>query len=342
MHSSVASATFLAGFVASFLVLSSMYMLSNFIIPLDTTSLVSTVIKTSVTTPINDRKQYKCLTLTDMKDLVARLPQVFLFATTKAGGTSFKSFAKTCAQSNVKNLDPKQIMEEYHVPSIISEHIGPGMTERFLNLLHQASTSSLIIHSHRLEISRLKSAIIFVIRKLVDPESSLPEIMAWSSEFQRRYKFKVKYDGTNYFIPEGALLVILKEKSQEIRFLDTEVLTCDVFDSLQNQSPQFIFMNYQQSNRIQSLLSEKHCPGQANIETNKGQVSGRGLNVIVKVPSDHSQRYISDWVDMKINILQWAYNMKQNNECQGKIRIMEKELFSCPSELIQVNNLNII
>lgn len=281
-----------------------------------------------------------------MDHLLSKHPQIFIEAPAKAGGTSLNEFAKACAQSTLDNLDQKQkVMETFHVPSIISEHMGTVSHKGVLNLIEQASTSSLILYSHRLEVSRLKSAILEVIGiRLVHPSPEQPELVAWSSIYQNKHHFKVTSNETHSFIPEAAVVLLVKEKATEIGFMDTDILTCDVFHSIRTNAPNLIFMNYEQSNTIQALLSKYHCPGGlTSVKMNQSKGSKRhGMDIVVKLSGSKKEYLIHDWIDMKINVLQWALNMKSNTQCQGKIRAMEEELFSCPSELIQVQNLNVI
>ena len=56
----------------------------------------------------------------------------------------------------------------------------------------------------------------------------------------------------------------------------------------------------------------------------------------MKLTNNQEVIELDEWLDKKINFLEWALGMRSNATCQRKTRLMENELFHCRHEAVKV------
>ena len=115
--------------------------------------------------------------------------------------------------------------------------------------------------------------------------------------------------------------------------MDSNIFTCELYKNIRMNRPNFVIMNFTQVDNMQRLLAKKHCPGQDPVHHN----SKRRDNMVVKLSSDESEHSLNDWIDAKINILQWTLNLNSNRQCKGETRSMEEAMLQCETGFIQVS-----
>jgi hypothetical protein len=210
--------------------------------------------------------------------------------------------------------------DNYDVPSIIASHsfsVGP-----LIHLVKGATRETLIIYSHRDELSRIRSAIQHVFRLHV---------------CTKEYIFDVEVSRNRCTIDEENLIQIIKSKQHEIGVGAPELLKCNYFDAIaQNDPTNLVFVHYKQADKLQKILAKYHCPHiLKDLPIASNVASDKKLETFVRLSSDKSREVtFEEWFDKKQNVILWALDLKKEMDCQSKIIDMEDHLFSCPDEAV--------
>jgi hypothetical protein len=207
------------------------------------------------------------------------------------------------------------------MPSLISSHIS--RSNRIKHLVKHATTQSLIIYVHREGTNRLRSAISQVaVRKCVEENNYLVE-----STPEKIETCKLK---------EEAVIKFIADRELEIGHSETRILTCETYESIEDNAPNFVFMNYKQANKMQTLLAKHLCPEEQPIHTNDGS---KKFPIFVELEnsdggSDSTRVDLNDWLDAKMELIEIVLHLKDDVSCQAKTRKMERALLSCPDETL--------
>lgn len=91
-----------------------------------------------------------------------------------------------------------------------------------------------------------------------------------------------------------------------------------------------IFMNYQNSNRLQKALATHHCPSmvESPVTVNKG----RRDNVLIRM-NDNSTVTLTEWIDAKGEALEWGYDSRRDQTCRRVTSKMEDSMYLCEDQL---------
>ena len=92
-------------------------------------------------------------------------------------------------------------------------------------------------------------------------------------------------------------------------------------------------MNYKQANELQKVLSKYHCPDYNSLVNKNHSID---FDIFVKLQKDGDLVTMNDWLEAKRDKLEWTFDLKDQQQCQGKTRKMEDDLFSCKDEILQV------
>ena len=193
---------------------------------------------------------------------------------------------------------------------------------------------------HREESDRIISAIQHVVRKRLC--SSDPR---WTRSSQitsnQNRAFVSIVEGGNCTITEDDLLnhVITDERNFEMGNGAPDILTSDFYKAVREHAPNVLFVNYQQADRLMGLIAKHHCPDKhslASLHDNaKDTRNGFDRNVFVEL-SNKEQVELSDWLEKKREVLEWATDLRNNANCQRQTKMMEDSLFTCPHEPVQL------
>jgi len=266
-----------------------------------------------------------------MDDLLSIFKQVYVVMPAKAAGTSFKAFTKKCMNGTysfhkVDNIlgDLEKMRDAFQgsleMPTLISSHLTN--TRDFVSLLKWTNRHSLVIYIHREETDRLRSSIVEVATKLCTTENK-------------------KGEG-RCVMDEDMLVEIIVMQKHEIGFSESRLLTCNTYDSIEENLPNLVFMNYKQANKMQNLLAKHHCPGTESMRQNAG-MEKRPIAVKLKNSgggTSNSTRVvgINDWLDAKMQLMEYIFRLKLGGSCQAKSKKIEKFLFSCPDKTMLVSS----
>ncbi len=296
----------------------------------------------------------QCLDLNqEMDSLISRARQVYVTMPAKGGGKSMNNFALRCGHSERPQGLP---FDKWHLlldssmmnsSSIISSHI-----RNHTSLIHLAKRSNkniLMIYIHREEGDRVISAIKMIAHHICHRKD------------KHRYKGRgivVAKNRTHCIIDEQSMGKMISEGHREVGGGLPSILTCSVFDALQLNRPQFVFLHYEQVDKLQTLLAKHHCPellDELPIRMNtasdelrkdvflydsKGDANNETIGV-EEILRAKSVVPIQDWLHAKGAVLEGSLaSLRQSNEriasCQKEAAQMQIKLFGCTDEALKV------
>ena len=304
----------------------------------------SIVPKVTVTTPEekNDEAALSCLSLDlegDMDRLLSKYKQVFIIMPAKAAGTSLKKFTHQCMEAagtpsiagpkhvlyvnpSTKQMAAKgQYFEQLEMPSLITSHLPNP--QAFSSVMKHATRDTLVVYSHRDETSRLLSAVRQVVASRLCVEEETEGITVVDGECQ---------------VEEGLLIKVIEEKQYEIGKGGTQLLTCESYDCLVDNSPNVVFVNYKQVSQLQKVLAKHHCPGVESLVSNVAGAKKSAISVVLQGESLNGQLVLlDDWLPAKAPLLELVLQLKNDVSCQATTRGIERKLFACPNEALQIS-----
>lgn len=281
------------------------------------------------------RNEPICLSFDEsFETLIQSSKQIFITMPAKAAGVSLNLFMRQCVKDydtdvlnaiiNDKDRIQKLLSQSYQLPSIISNHVHSS--EALINLAKGTSDDSLIIYLHRKETDRMVSAIRQVANYLCRVDKT-------------NEKFRLADDTCT--IEEEGLVEIIRERRSEIGNGAQDILQCETFDSIEENRPNFVVMNYQQVSQLQVALAKKYCPELVDkdpIHRNSGNSKGK---MLVKLANtiDNNNEYpsLDEWLEKKRNVIEWSQGSYQKSSCRSKVRDMERHLFNCEKETLALS-----
>ena len=296
-----------------------------------------------------------CLNSDDEIDnLLSLAKKVFILMPPKGGGHSLNPFTHECNEYKKplwNDFESEFIMSSYEMPKIISIHVMGD--ERLIDLILQAPLDTLVIYVHRNENDRALSAMKQVIKAEESQDSSRlcgrtfvnnrEDVKASKKLKNTEYNVTLDQNDSRCTLDEGLVLEALKYRIGEIRWGEQRILSCDTYDAIENNSPNMIFVNSKQLDRLMKLLADNYCPElsntsfHGNADEDKNKLEYR-VKLNKKDPNVGEFVSLDDWIEKKGDLLSWATKLRDNvdkeKQCQGKTRKMEKELYSCPTEFI--------
>eukprot|EP00531_Pseudo-nitzschia_arenysensis_P003613 CAMPEP_0116130748 /NCGR_PEP_ID=MMETSP0329-20121206/8643_1 /TAXON_ID=697910 /ORGANISM="Pseudo-nitzschia arenysensis, Strain B593" /LENGTH=360 /DNA_ID=CAMNT_0003625143 /DNA_START=42 /DNA_END=1124 /DNA_ORIENTATION=+ len=283
--------------------------------------------------PKQSKDNGSCLSLdfdSDMDKLMEKYKQVFVVMPPKAAGTTYEAFASKCQKSGMNGTQWKldhaflpsrhQNMEYvfktfYNVPSFLASHVRADGGVK--DLIKHATRDSLIIFSHREETSRYISGI--------------------KEELQRRCnKRQFPKKNGECFLTQDELMKVIKAENIEIGWSSGKILTCGLYDAIRDNAPNFAFVNYKQTSKIQKLLTKHHCPDYQEVLHSRNGAAKTVFKIIVDPPANETIVPVDDWLHAKRQMLEYVFFHKKGYSCQATTRDIEDELFECPDEALQI------
>jgi hypothetical protein len=281
-----------------------------------------------------------------LHNLLSSTDQVIITMPAKAAGNTLKRFTEKCNKASgltyehvgnfLNRKEPNHfdgiLSKSFRVPPVIASHIDNN--KNLIYLIKNAPRSTFLVYVHRDETSRVKSAIHQVTSAWCRHLSLPPN---WAPP----ENFFVKQEEGVCHTTEQKLIDVVMAKKNEIGIGASELLHCETYDSILQYGPNILFMNYKHADDLQSLLSEKYCPG-LNGELVKENVgSEKSVQIFVQVKNGVSGGpkvvSLTDWLTAKQSTLEWALGLNENATCTAKTRIMEDNLFGCTSGFIKAS-----
>lgn len=204
----------------------------------------------------------KCLTFKETLDnLIASSKQVFISMPAKGSGTSLKQFTTDCAgdfsggNPNLLINHPYKIEEiflrKYKLQRLITAHTYKD--KALIRIIRNIPHSSLIIYMHRDETNRFISSI----------KQVTSSLCAGDLRGSNHTNDQVKYytNSTSCVLSEKDLIdKIIKPRHREVGFGEPEIISCNLYNAIQENYPQFVFIHYKQANKLQKALAKYFCP----------------------------------------------------------------------------------
>eukprot|EP00546_Thalassionema_frauenfeldii_P011824 CAMPEP_0178908654 /NCGR_PEP_ID=MMETSP0786-20121207/8044_1 /TAXON_ID=186022 /ORGANISM="Thalassionema frauenfeldii, Strain CCMP 1798" /LENGTH=186 /DNA_ID=CAMNT_0020580583 /DNA_START=168 /DNA_END=725 /DNA_ORIENTATION=+ len=185
--------------------------------------------------------------------------------------------------------------------------------------MKHATNDTLLVYSHREETSRLISAIKHSVELRVCKKDQ-PGITFVGNECQ---------------LKEKVLINAIRRKQSEIGIGSTQLLTCEAYECIKDNSPNLVFMHFKQASKLQKLLAKHHCPEVTKeIRTNAGSEK-KPVSVVLENNGDLVS--LDDWLNAKSQMVELALDLKKDVSCQATTRDIEHELLACSSETLQIS-----
>jgi hypothetical protein len=219
------------------------------------------------------------------------------------------------------------ITGRYKMPSIFRGFLPSD--KQFIDLLNGSTRETLILHFHREELSRIRSAIQHVL------VSSICGGNSFGIALKTKYEFDVELmDQNRCIIDEEHLVSIIKGREHEIG--SNRFMTCNFFDGIaQNNPSNLVFVHYKQAGKLQHVLAKHHCPHiLKDLPITANVAADKVIQPFIRLKYSSREVTFKEWFDNKKNVILWAYDIKSYMDCQSKIKDMEDQLFSCPDEAV--------
>jgi hypothetical protein len=289
----------------------------------------------------DDYDDDKCLKFDDnhytekLDRLISNATRTFVTMPAKAAGTSLKEFARQCTKNeyadNFPNWNDRSeefLTQSFEMPKLIASHSLKDQT--LVDLIQHSSRQTLLIHVFRDETDRLLSGIKEVVNL---------EVCRWTSRKAGRSELNIAKDESYCMVDELALVEMIKKRQQEIGFGNPETLTCRVYDAIDENAPNMVFVHYRQASKLQALLAKHHCPellkSGTTVETNTAKRKERLGAIYVRL-KNKGRATLNQWLAEKGDLLEWTLKLKTNSSCQAKTRRVEDELLACQNQMVRI------
>jgi len=288
----------------------------------------------------NDDVQCMDLNLNQgMDSLVARAHQIFITMPTKGGGSSMNTFTRRCNKETkiqkfgfIESVDLKELLVgSLQVKSVISLHVSSDTG--LIRLAMYPSQKTLMIHIHCEEGERVISGVKMISHHMCKMTYNKEDL-----KFRGYKKTVIAKNATHCILHAGYMIDYIARGHREVGGGAPKVLTCKLYDALQENAPQLVFLNYKQIDKLQTLLAKHHCPELLDELPIKINVADDKEQKIFLYDGNHEKGAvrIEEWLDAKGPVLEWALNLRSEASCQAKTIHMEDELFGCPDEALKV------
>ena len=312
-------------------------------------SLSEPYLRTSYGSVDNHTATERCLSMDpgeEMEKAIADANQIFIMTPPKNAGTTMQTFMGFCdfpgmmddmdmVRVRVDDMPALQELrdqehggaeewENYftfqlNVPGVISQHTINS--DELTSYIQNANSKTLIIYIHRDETERLKSGIRYVAQaRLCNGRVSNNECI----------------------VPEQTLIDEVKKGHNEIVGAG-KLLSCETYDSIEQNAPNMIFMHYTQVDKLQNLIAKYFCPEllpELPLKLNEASTlklpDTTFVNLLQTEGEEEQLIELDDWLDAKINSIEWALQLNNEATCQAKTKYMQDELFGCPDQAIRV------
>jgi hypothetical protein len=275
----------------------------------------------------------------------------------KVAGTTIKRFTKGCMgaekrsfweidnivrterdqKKNKKYNRPDYIMDAFakslQLPSLIASHVDSD--EQFIEVIKAATTKeTLIVYVHREETERLRSAISQVANRMC---------------LQKRNKQET------CVLQQKKLHRKIEKQHREIGVDVFSILTCDLYEAVRDNAPNLVALDFHEVSKLLELLAKHHCPGHdATLRANT-KVGKPPIAVELEKNDDNSSTSsndangnnhtsvvvsLEDYLAAKMQLMEYAFLLKNTATCQSTTRELEGNLASCPDGTLHLSSSN--
>ena len=266
----------------------------------------------------------------DVDGIISSAKQIYILMPAKAAGSSLKVFTAKCMHhppniaENLLLAGFNKAYRPFYEQRLVTSHMGINMG--MIDLLNRGDKDIVIIYVHRNEFERVLSAITHTIEKRSCMWDLPPHIPV------QRLENNICVIKEDYLLNEVILSSNL-EQNYDIVWGSTRLLTCSVYNSIEEHNPNVLFMNYKQASTLQKIISKHLCPDVEHgvVENTRDMAD---YNAFVEL-NNNTRISIDDWYERKHGFLiDWVHNTKRGS-CQNETNSLEKSLFACEDEIIR-------
>ena len=132
---------------------------------------------------------------------------------------------------------------------------------------------------------------------------------------------------------------LIARRHREVGGGATKILTCQLYNTIQENAPHLVFLHYKQVDKLQAFLAKHHCPellDELPVEENLAR--DKPLKILLHKRTDNITNAVDleEWLNAKAPALEWTLRLRRSASCQAKTIHMEDELFNCPEEALRV------
>ena len=296
----------------------------------------------NTTTAVSNNARIQCVS--QVADILYGNPQVFIFMAAKAGGTSLKDFAIECSGGDPNARAHRQhhrdnfinnrkfyrsfLLKSVEVPKIVASHLYTNQPMIDLIRYGGAGQNSVIFYMYRDETDRLLSAIRHVIKTQICGVGRGTR----NAVAKRNQLLGVQLNNQSCTFNEEPFVDLIKAGYQEIGFNGPILLTCDLWQIIDEMAPRIVFVHYSQSDRLQAALSEQYCPHATTKRQNTANISQNLGKMEYLVQKEGQQKVpiaLDDWLQAKGPTIEFALQLSEGS-CKHKTRTLEDEMKNCP------------
>ena len=208
-------------------------------------------------------------------------------------------------------------------PKLLTGHVVEQQS--LTNLVRTATDETLIIYNYQSETDRLASGIKYVVKNRYCGDLPIkPEYLEDGISTKEEC-----------VVNERNMLNMIKNRVDEIRAGNHDLLTCHTFDVIEENKPNFVLYDMHYLDKLQSAFAKKYCPELEGKSFHKNEDSSK-RKVMVRVDEQESGTdptvpdiTIDEWVDNRKHLLEWSFDLYKGASCRGKMREYAKELSTC-------------
>ena len=273
-----------------------------------------------------------CISIPKLGDMIDQFSQVVIVMPDKAAGSSSIVFANHCYPShklipdnfvNHEEVLKRALTMSFQVPRLFASHVVKA--EHFINLIKGVTRDTLVVYIHREETDRLISAIKHATMKYCTGERTTS-----------RFEFLESTNESCTIAEIDLVDKIISSGRDEVPVGMGKILTCETYQSFEENRSNLVFMDYKEANTLYTLVAEKHCPHMLEQTVHVNAASDKKRKIFVALSHGTTEKVsLDDWLNEKKYFLEWSLGLKKDVTCQGKTRIMENSLLQCPSGFIQ-------
>ena len=283
-------------------------------------------------------KEPKCLTFEeDVERRISEAAQVFVTMPAKASGTSMKAFGHKCANFHYQDnfINDKEGIKDFlssaiDLPKLIVSHSYWDTT--LIRLAENTPNDVLNIFLYREESDREVSSIKQVVDRFCD--AGIPNVDV--NDF-----YPMTKNETHCIVESELDLInnVIENNLWEIGVDTDSLLSCSLYDAIDNNNPNMLMVNYKQVDRLQEVLAKHLCPEVLDdLPLRMNAANQKREWVYVRTHKTGDLVSLDEWTKSKKQFWNWAFDDKSGKKrCRARTRELEKRMFSCEDQVADMS-----
>ena len=147
-------------------------------------------------------------------------------------------------------------------------------------------------------------------------------------------------------VDEDFVYLVIESGVREIGQGNNRILTCDLYDSLEESDPNLMFMHFSKMDELQKVVAEKFCPDLLQeLPLHSNDHSTEYSSVFIHSKQFDKTFELQEWLQNKASSFALAFGQTTDKykrlaapKCNQKTHQIEEETLSCPSQTIRLPN----